>query len=156
VPDPYTANDEKPRLVSCSRRDFDKIGISPERLGIDEIDAMFFQIYLAFSLIELEHGIKNISLLRFGKRGSLSPSLIISRRLPEYCRDQSCAVALCHAVCNGRPANKLNENSGLEIISPPLDRDAPNGRPLRAAEPSDVVEFPAVHGLHHVYLSKAA
>jgi hypothetical protein len=36
------------------------------------------------------------------------------------------------------------------------DRDAPDGRPLRAAEPCDVVEFPAVHGLYHVYLPKAA
>jgi len=26
----------------------------------------------------------------------------------------------CRAVCNGRPANKLNENSGLEITSPPF------------------------------------
>ncbi|MGB5199792.1 MAG: integrase core domain-containing protein [Sedimenticolaceae bacterium] len=37
-----------------------------------------------------------------------------------------------------------------------LDRDAPNGRPVRAAEPCNVVEFPAVDGLHHVYLPKAA
>jgi transposase InsO family protein len=37
-----------------------------------------------------------------------------------------------------------------------LNRDAPDGRPLRAPEPSNVVEFPAVHGLHHVYLPKAA
>ncbi len=37
-----------------------------------------------------------------------------------------------------------------------LDRDAPDGRPVRAAEPCNVVELPAVHGLHHVYLPKAA
>ncbi|MGB5252662.1 MAG: integrase core domain-containing protein, partial [Sedimenticolaceae bacterium] len=37
-----------------------------------------------------------------------------------------------------------------------LNGDAPHGRPLRAAEPSDVAEFPAVHGLHHIYLPKAA
>ena len=37
-----------------------------------------------------------------------------------------------------------------------LDRDAPKGRPERAAEPSNAVEFPAVHGLHHVYLPRAA
>jgi transposase InsO family protein len=37
-----------------------------------------------------------------------------------------------------------------------LDRDAPNGRLVQAAEPSNVVEFPVVHGLHHVYLPKAA
>ncbi|MGB5774050.1 MAG: integrase core domain-containing protein [Sedimenticolaceae bacterium] len=37
-----------------------------------------------------------------------------------------------------------------------LDRDAPKGRPVRAAEPGNVVEFPAVHGLHQVYLPKAA
>ncbi|MGB5201696.1 MAG: integrase core domain-containing protein [Sedimenticolaceae bacterium] len=37
-----------------------------------------------------------------------------------------------------------------------LNGDAPHGRPLRAAEPSDVVEFPAVQGLHHVYLPTPA
>ncbi|MCP5092475.1 MAG: transposase [Gammaproteobacteria bacterium] len=37
-----------------------------------------------------------------------------------------------------------------------LNCDAPDGRPVRAAEPYNVVEFPAVHGLHHVYLPKAA
>jgi len=37
-----------------------------------------------------------------------------------------------------------------------LDRDAPNGRPVRTAEPCNVVEFPAVHGFHHAYLPKAA
>jgi hypothetical protein len=40
---------------------------------------------------------------------------------------------------------------------PSLDGDAPDGRLVRAAgRPSDVVEFPAVHGLHHVYLPEAA
>jgi len=37
-----------------------------------------------------------------------------------------------------------------------LDGDTPDGRHVRAAEPCNVVEFPAVHGLHHVYLPKAA
>jgi hypothetical protein len=37
-----------------------------------------------------------------------------------------------------------------------LGRDAPEGRPVRATEPCNVVEFPAVHGLHHFYLPKAA
>ena len=37
-----------------------------------------------------------------------------------------------------------------------LDQDAPDGRPVRAGEPSNVLEFPAVHGLHHFYLPKAA
>ncbi len=37
-----------------------------------------------------------------------------------------------------------------------LNSDAPDGRPARAADPCNVVEFPAVHGLHHVYLPKAA
>jgi len=30
------------------------------------------------------------------------------------------------------------------------------GRPVRATKPCNVVEFPAVHGLHHFYLPKAA
>jgi len=37
-----------------------------------------------------------------------------------------------------------------------LDSDAPDGRPVRAAETCNVVELSAVHGLHHVYLPKAA
>jgi transposase InsO family protein len=37
-----------------------------------------------------------------------------------------------------------------------LDRDAPDGRSVRAGDLCNVVEFPAVHGLHHVYLPKAA
>ncbi|MFC1680533.1 integrase core domain-containing protein [Pseudomonadota bacterium] len=37
-----------------------------------------------------------------------------------------------------------------------LDRDTPDGRHVRAAEPCNVVESPVVHGLHHVYLPKAA
>ena len=37
-----------------------------------------------------------------------------------------------------------------------LNRDAPDGRPVRAAESCNVIKFPAVHGLHHVYLPKAA
>ena len=34
--------------------------------------------------------------------------------------------------------------------------NAPDGRPVRAADTCNVVEFPAVHGLRHVYLPKAA
>jgi hypothetical protein len=37
-----------------------------------------------------------------------------------------------------------------------LGRDAPDGCPVRATEPCTVVEFPAVHGLHHLHLPKAA
>ena len=37
-----------------------------------------------------------------------------------------------------------------------LDGDAPDGRPVRAVEPCNVVEFPVVQGLHHVYLPQAA
>jgi hypothetical protein len=32
----------------------------------------------------------------------------------------------------------------------PLDGDAPDGRPVRAAETCNVVAFPVVQGLHHV------
>ena len=35
-------------------------------------------------------------------------------------------------------------------------KDAPDGRPVRTAEPCNVVELPALHGLHHGYLPKAA
>ncbi len=37
-----------------------------------------------------------------------------------------------------------------------LDRDAPDGRPVRPAEPKHVTESPAVQGLHRYYLPKAA
>ena len=37
-----------------------------------------------------------------------------------------------------------------------LDQDAPEGRPVRSAEPGNVLELPAIHGLHHCYLPKAA
>ena len=37
-----------------------------------------------------------------------------------------------------------------------LNSDAPDGRRVRAVEPCNAVEFPAVHGLHHVYRPKAA
>jgi len=37
-----------------------------------------------------------------------------------------------------------------------LNRDAPDGREVQAAQACNVIEFPAAHGLHHVYLTKAA
>ncbi len=37
-----------------------------------------------------------------------------------------------------------------------LDRDAPDGRPIQSSEPSQVMELPAVQGLHHYYLPMAA
>jgi transposase InsO family protein len=37
-----------------------------------------------------------------------------------------------------------------------LNNNAPDGRTVRAADPCNVVEFPAVLGLTHVYLPKAA
>lgn len=37
-----------------------------------------------------------------------------------------------------------------------LADDAPDGRPVQRAEPCNVVEFPIVQCLHHVYLPKAA
>lgn len=37
-----------------------------------------------------------------------------------------------------------------------LEQDTPNGRRVRTAEPSNVIELPAVHGLHHIYIPKTA
>ena len=37
-----------------------------------------------------------------------------------------------------------------------LGQDAPDGRPIRSAEPGAVLDLPAVQGLHHCYLPKAA
>ncbi len=37
-----------------------------------------------------------------------------------------------------------------------LERDAPNGRQIRLAKADQVIECPAVHGLHHYYLPMAA
>jgi putative transposase len=62
----------------------------------------------------------------------------------------------------------LNERHLKRLLSSYLDyyhpwvtyrtseQDAPEGRPVRTAEPDNVVEFPAFRGLHHVYLSRAA
>ena len=37
-----------------------------------------------------------------------------------------------------------------------LAGDAPDHRPVRSAKPAHVIDFPAVHGLHHYYLPKVA
>jgi transposase InsO family protein len=37
-----------------------------------------------------------------------------------------------------------------------LDMDAPDGRSVQSAKPGQVIEFPAVHGLHHYYLPQVA
>ena len=37
-----------------------------------------------------------------------------------------------------------------------LEQDAPDGRPVRSAKLNQVAEFPAVDGLHHYYLPRAA
>ncbi len=37
-----------------------------------------------------------------------------------------------------------------------LADDAPDHRPVRSAKPTQVMGFPAVHGLHHYYLPKVA
>ena len=37
-----------------------------------------------------------------------------------------------------------------------LARDAPDHRPVRSAKPAHVIDFPAVHGLHHYYLPRVA
>jgi len=37
-----------------------------------------------------------------------------------------------------------------------LAGDAPDHRPVRPAKPAQVIDFPAVHGLHHYYLPKVA
>ena len=38
----------------------------------------------------------------------------------------------------------------------PLEMDSPDGRPVHSPELGEVIEFPAVHGLHHYYLRQAA
>jgi transposase InsO family protein len=62
-------------------------------------------------------------------------------------------------VLNERHLKKLI-SSYLDYYHPwrthqSLDRDSPDRRSVRAAESCNVVEFPTVHGLHHVYLPKA-
>ena len=37
-----------------------------------------------------------------------------------------------------------------------LEMDSPDGRPVQSPELGEVIEFPAVHGLHHYYLRQAA
>ena len=60
-----TAYYEKPGFIRSFCRNFDNIRIIPEFLGLDEVDPMFFEVSLTFSLVELEHihGIENIPFL---------------------------------------------------------------------------------------------
>ena len=63
-------------------------------------------------------------------------------------------------VLNERHIKKLM-SSYLDYYHPwrthqSLNNDAPDRRPVRASQPGNIVEFPAVDGLHHVYLPKAA
>jgi hypothetical protein len=37
-----------------------------------------------------------------------------------------------------------------------LGLDTPDGRPVRTAESRNIIQLLAIHGLHHVYLPKAA
>jgi len=37
-----------------------------------------------------------------------------------------------------------------------LEMDSPDGRPVHSPELGEVIEFPAVHGLHHYYIRQAA
>ena len=37
-----------------------------------------------------------------------------------------------------------------------LEMDSPDGRPVHSPEMGEIIEFPAVYGLHHAYLRKAA
>ena len=37
-----------------------------------------------------------------------------------------------------------------------LEMDSPDGRPIHSPELGEIIEFPAVHGLHHFYLRRAA
>jgi hypothetical protein len=37
-----------------------------------------------------------------------------------------------------------------------LEMDSPEGRPIHSPEQGEIIEFPAVHGLHHYYLRQAA
>jgi transposase InsO family protein len=37
-----------------------------------------------------------------------------------------------------------------------LEMDSPDGRSIHSPELGEIIEFPAVHGLHHTYLRKAA
>lgn len=63
-------------------------------------------------------------------------------------------------VLNERHLKRLL-SSYLEYYHPwrphrSLAPDAPDGRPVQVAKPCNVVQFPAVDGLHHAYLPKAA
>ncbi len=65
---------------------------------------------------------------------------------------------------SGKHTEKNDNGSGIAEVakpnaeSPPqsLDQDEPEGRPVRSAESGNGLGFPAVHGLHHCYLPKAA
>ena len=63
-------------------------------------------------------------------------------------------------VLNQRHLKRLL-SSYLEYYHPwrthqSLDQDTPDGRPIRSAEPGQIIEFPTVDALHHYYLPRAA
>jgi len=64
------------------------------------------------------------------------------------------------AVLNGKHLKRLL-SAYLDYYHPwrthrSLAGDTPDHRPVRPAKPAQVVDFPAVHGLHHYYLPKVA
>jgi hypothetical protein len=57
------SNDVKPRLVRCAGRDLQQVGIVPQSLGIDEVDAVLRLVDLALERVELIfHRVQNLYL----------------------------------------------------------------------------------------------
>lgn len=65
MPDADATNNQPPRLILCSGRDFQKIRILPQALRLDEIDAVLGEVAFALSRVKLEchMGIETIPFL---------------------------------------------------------------------------------------------
>ena len=50
----------------------------------------------------------------------------------------------------------LNERHLKRTLHRSLEMDSPDGRPVHSPEVGEIIEVPAVYGLHHTYLWKAA
>jgi hypothetical protein len=55
-----SANEQIPGLIDCLRWNLQQIGVVPEPLIFNEINAVFLEVGLALGLVELKHGIEII------------------------------------------------------------------------------------------------
>lgn len=84
---------------------------------------------------------------------------IVHFKVTEHPAAQWTAQKIVEAVLlDTAPRYRLRDGDRIYLVAnaPPLDQDAPDGRPVQSAGSGKVIEFPVVHALHHYHLPKAA